>query len=124
VDPDLAQRLRDEMLFEEYGGAMANVPFTETEKNKKSSPPSNPDDYAVKDFDYARQQFEVVDAWYTRYRSVRASDLESIVVDGEDLVAAFKRLAKRLEKESQSRKSIGANLAAEELEIRLKQSRT
>jgi hypothetical protein len=122
VDANVAERLRDEMLFEEYGGEVAgdSVP-DDGNPGRKFRGETAGDDYTVEEFEFARQQFSIVQEWVKACREAHDPvESNSIKKDGKDLEAAFQRLAKRLEKETLSLSASGAFLAAEELGMRLR----
>jgi hypothetical protein len=150
VDPDLAQAMRDELLFEEYGGPVAGDvvvagagggPDGGPEGDEHVSPSTGrgledetendtagrPESYAVPAFVLARQHLRVVDCWAGRVRrtaKLEAGDFErqSVQRGGELLIEAFRRRSLRDQKLGPSR-SIGARLAKEELTVRLKHLR-
>lgn len=131
VDPDLVQTMRDELLFEQYGGAVAveadgEVPIdgeAGPETENEGGGAGHSDSYSVPAFVLARRHLRVVDNWADQVKrsACRATgDFERRTLrrDGELLIEAFKRQADRDEKKGTS--AIGAKLAAEELTIRLK----
>jgi hypothetical protein len=129
VDENVAQTMRDELLFEQYGGRIAaddggegsidsdNEPDAEYE----SAGAGRPDSYAVPAFVLARRHLGVVDNWAGQVkrsatRGTAEFEREVLRRDGELLIEAFKRQADRDDKKG----AIGAKLAAEELTLRLK----
>jgi hypothetical protein len=129
VDENAAQTMRDELLFEQYGGRIAaddggegsidsdNEPDAEYE----SAGAGRPDSYAVPAFVLARRHLGVVDNWASQVkrsatRGTAEFEREVLRRDGELLIEAFKRQADRDDKKG----AIGAKLAAEELTLRLK----
>ena len=148
VGEDVAQEMRDELLFEQYGGRVPEdveeqkptgdghvgetSPPAATEKQPSGDDPGegrkgghrNSDCYAVQTFVLARKHLSVVDNWARRVGAVtRGGTLEFerrvLKRDGELLVAAFQRQADRDSKADPAR-AVGARLAAEELALRLK----
>jgi tyrosyl-DNA phosphodiesterase len=129
VDENLAQTMRDELLFEEYGGYVAadavDVAVTlVTEDGDEGGRSIRPDSYDVPAIVLARRHLGVVDNWANQVKRAakrRTGEFERGVLqrDGELLIEAFKRQADRDEKKG-SAWAIGARLAAEELTLRLK----
>jgi Tyrosyl-DNA phosphodiesterase len=133
VDEDAAQAMRDELLFEQYGGRVATEddgPETppdgpETPPDPKTKNPGRRDNFAVPAFVLARQHFQVVDNWADRMQ--RATECATGEFerrfrrrDGELLGGAFQRQAEHdMKKEPGT--EIGARLAAEEIGLRLKE---
>ena len=142
VDADIVQAMRDDLLFEQYGGLVDTDIGIEPDGSKQEgadgeppdpdckikSPASiKPDSYAVPASELARRHFLVVDNWAShaqRIATLDPGDIErrALQRDGELLVEAFRRQALRDEKTGPAR-AIGAKLAAEELEVRLKHLR-
>ena len=139
VDKDLVERMRDELLFEQYGGRIAfdvddngespseatgeESEGTEDESDDTASP-GRSDSYAVPSFVLARRHLQVVDNWVERLTALvghgtGAFERKVLHRDGKLLLAAFKRQAERDAKHGAER-AIGANIAAEELNLRLK----
>lgn len=157
VDADLAEEMRDALLFEQYEGRAA-PDFDDGKSDDESSAVSDDvdentgddsedvtsedaaavggeleepggavgrnDSYAVPAFVLARRYLTVVDNWADRVgrvagKTAAAFEREWLRRDGELLVDAFGRQAKRDEKAGPAR-AIGARLAAEELSLRLK----
>lgn len=140
VDPDFAQAMRDELLFEQYGGRVASDSegaggdkpddFTggdeidpDGDEGGGEGAAGRQDSYAVPAFVLARRHLTVVDSWADRVEHVTGKataqlEREWLRRDGELLVAAFERQAVRDEKIG-SAGGIGARLAAEELSLRL-----
>jgi Tyrosyl-DNA phosphodiesterase len=129
VDENFAQTMRDELLFEEYGGNVAAdevdaMVTLDIEDGDEGDGSIRPDSYDVPAIVLARRHFGVVDNWANlvkRAAKCRTAEFERGVLqrDGELLVEAFKRQADRDEKK-ESTWAIGARLAAEELALRLK----
>jgi hypothetical protein len=134
VDVDTAQVMRDRLLFEEYGGRLAdpddppidgadpggNGATADLENSQRAG---HDDSYAVPAFVLARQHFAVVDNWAENVRKavplgVHADHQIVGMRDGERLTAAFVRQAKR--EERLGNVSIGAKIAGEEIALRLK----
>ena len=130
MDEDLAQRMRDELLFEQYGGRVGGDAEGEA-PNDGAEPPdeenegdgcARPDSYSVAAFDLARRHLVVVDNWADRVASTGAAgefERELLRRDGELLSEAFQRQAER-DGKKEAAGAIGAKLAAEELALRLK----
>jgi hypothetical protein len=132
LDEDVVQSLRDELLFELYGGRVAaeaeseKPPQGEDEVNQEDEQDGagRADSYSVPGFVLARRHLGIVDNWADRVKLVTrrgTGEFERQVLrrDGELLVEAFKRQADRDNKKGVAC-SIGARLAAEELSLRLK----
>ncbi len=139
VDKDLVERMRDELLFEQYGGRIAfdvednedsleGVSGEESEKTvdepDDTASTGRSDSYAVPTFVLARRHLQVVDNWAERLSALvgqHTGDFERKVLhrDGKLLLAAFRRQVERDAKHG-SERAIGAKLAAEELNVRLK----
>jgi hypothetical protein len=125
--------MRDELLFEQYGGHVAADAEGEEptdgddalgEDDEGDGPGRPPDSYSVPAFDLARRHLGVVDNWadlVKRAATRGTGEFERQVLrrDGELLVKAFERQAERDDKKG-SAWAIGARLAAEELTLRLK----
>jgi len=140
VDKELAQNIRDELLFEQYGGQVAgDLEYQDTaatgpndcepgagqisEEASEGPAAVHTDSFAVPAFVAARNHFRVVDNWADRVkREAKLSngnfERQILQRDGELLIAAFRRQAARDEKQSRAQ-AIGAFLAAEELMLRL-----
>lgn len=139
VDKDLGQIMRDELLFEQYGGQIAEDGVTEdasgvgsddaepeadaTADGAEKPTTGHVDSYAVPAFVAARKHLGVVDNWADRVnreanRSGGTFELQMLRRDGEFLKEAFQRQEKR-DKEQSPAKAIGARLAAEEMALRL-----
>jgi hypothetical protein len=132
VDENVAQSLRDELLFELYGGRVAAD--AEGERRHQGEDELGQDDvqdgtgrtdsYAVPKFVLARRHLSIVDNWADQVNRAAVSgtgEFERHVLrrDGELLVEAFKRQVDRDSKKGAAC-AIGARLAAEELSLRLK----
>jgi hypothetical protein len=129
VDENVAQTMRDELLFEQYGGCIASDDGGEEATGGDNDPDAEyesdgigrPDSYAVPAFVLARQHLGVVDNWADQVersatRGTAEFERKMLRRDGELLIEAFKRQADRDDK----KRAIGAKLAAEELILRLK----
>lgn len=137
VDESVAQSLRDALLFEQYGGRAADD--FDTSGNQATAIVSddmrvdevqggdtggNRDSYAVAAFTLARRHLGIVDSWAVRMGHAMAGEVQAfeqkiVRHDGGLLIDAFKRQAER-DGLPVPANSIGANLAVEELTIRLK----
>ena len=145
---DIGQAMRDELLFEQYGGRVAaddnstieildpdGTPSVGSETESSStdavwegkqgeSGAGRSDSYAVPAFVSAQRHLRVVDQWAdqvmraVKYRTGEF-DRRALRRDGELLVEAFQRQADRDGQKGPSW-AIGARLAAEELTLRLK----
>ncbi len=131
VDENVAQAMRDELLFEEYGGRVAadaegeEPPLGEDELDQDGvqDGAGHTDSYAVPGFVIARRHLGIVDNWADQVNRAAmrwTGEFERHVLrrDGELLVEAFKRQADRDSKKGAAC-AIGARLAAEELSLRL-----
>jgi hypothetical protein len=131
VDEDAAQSMRDELLFELYGGRVAGDAGGEESPPGDDQPDQDDgkdgaghtDSYSVPSFVLARWHLGVVDSWadQVKHAAMRGTgDFERHVLrrDGELLIEAFKRQADRDNKKGAAC-AIGARLAAEELSLRL-----
>jgi Tyrosyl-DNA phosphodiesterase len=131
VDEDVAQRMRDELLFEQYGGRVAADAEGESPTDcddglgdDDGDGPGHLDSYSIPAFVLARRHLGVVDNWAdqvkrTPMRGTGEFEREVIRRDGELLIEAFNRQVDRDGKNG-SGWAIGAKLAAEELALRLK----
>ena len=146
VDENIVQTMRDELLFEQYGGCVAadiedgesrddapepeDVLRTDTQTGGDSEGRIDEDgggrvdSYAVPTFEVARRHLGVVDNWADQVKRAanngwREFEREVLRRDGELLIEAFQRQALRDEKKGSTR-AIGAKLAAEELVLRRK----
>jgi hypothetical protein len=124
VDETLVQAMRDNLLFEQYGGRVAGEERPPGEKdngaNADGSINNNNDSYAVPAFVLARLHLGIVDCWAERVQSKSdISERQWLRRDGELLIMAFRRQSEHDGKISSSN-AIGARLAAEEMELRLK----
>jgi hypothetical protein len=131
VDENAVQSLRDELLFELYGGPVAadaegeEPPQGDEELDQDSGHDGagHTDSYAVPGFVIARRYLGIVDNWADQVKQAamrRTGEFERHVLrrDCELLVEAFKRQADRDSKKGAAY-AIGARLAAEELFLRL-----
>lgn len=132
VDENLAQAMRDELLFEQYGGCLAAHAGGETpidgddaqDQDDEGDGTGRPDSYSVPAFVLARRHLGVVDNWADQVncaatRGTEEFERQVLQRHGELLIKAFTRQADRDEKKG-SAWAIGARLAAEELALRLK----
>ncbi len=132
VDENVAQIMRDELLFEQCGGRVAADAEGEVATGGDETPPEEDeadgagpsDSYAVPAFVLARRHLGVVDNWADQAKQAAARDTEDferrlLLRDGELLIDAFQRQADR-DGKKESAWAIGAKLAAEELTLRLK----
>ncbi len=130
VDPETAQRLMDELLFDKYGGAFPSEEACDlmgsevSEETDLKSVAFN-DDYSVAAFVFARQHLAVVDNWQRALKndSDDPTTRKRILRDGERLIEAFKRQHERDKKteieQNEHGISIGSKLAIEELKLLL-----
>jgi hypothetical protein len=139
VDPDLAELLKDELLFEQYGGRVADDEgdpsagdgsFPEMPDEDEPSTSSSTDglgagndSYAVPAFELARRHLEVVDRWWSLTRKCgegpEGTHARGVLhYDARRLAEAFRRRSKRDSSRSVAL-GLGASLAADELEIHL-----
>jgi hypothetical protein len=138
VDKDLGQMMRDELLFEQYGGQIAEdgvnedtpgvgpddaEPVDATADGVEKPTTGHVDSYAVPAFVAARKHLGVVDNWAGQVnreakRSAGTFELQMLRRDGELLKEAFRRQTRRDERQS-PQQAIGALLAAEEMTLRL-----
>jgi hypothetical protein len=132
VDVDVAQTLRDALLFEQYGGVVASETAGDESaesvgEESEGAGPECPDSYSVPAFVLARRHLGVVDNWADRAEGTAAGEAgvlerQWLRRDGELLIGAFERQAKR-DGEKEPGRAIGARLAAEELALRLNRFR-
>ena len=150
VDPDVAETLRDELLFEQYGGrAVPDSVAEEGEPNRKDrkrddggdesdwiegiDPDPEPDDgaeaarqdsYAVPAFVLARRHLGVVDNWaqqVERVTSKRTADFGRTWLRRDgELLCEAFKRQAKRDDKAGPTRAIGATLAAEELALRLK----
>ena len=139
IDKERGQLIRDRLLFEQYGGPIADddeirdtdaggdddpVPeISATFEEPLEQAATAHDDYSVPAFVAARNHFHVVDNWAEQVKrgsKPGASNFERGILhrDGKFLIGAFERRAARDEAQSPAR-AIAARLAAEELTLRL-----
>ncbi len=142
VDGDVVQAMRDELLFEQYGGRVADDdPLTAPESEEPTGAGPEPggdadpdsdaecegggraDSYAVPAFTLARRHLAVIDNWWARVTGIakRGGQFERDILrrDGELLIEAFRRQAER-DARKESARALGATLAVEELTVRLR----
>jgi len=140
LDEHVVQTLRDELLFEQYGGRTVTEDDQDPDSSWSDSTASdsigasnydkededieqgedrNSDSYAVPSFELARDRLRVVDNWADRVKFAAKSKTSVFRRDGELLVEAFKRQALR-DKKKGAERAIGAELAAQELNLHLK----
>jgi hypothetical protein len=143
VDEDQAELMHDELLFEQYGGAVASetIDIGKDEADpdlapdhpldgqgfdhqEQDDPSAAIDRFAVATFEHARASLGIVDTWASRIAGVRdrseaKRDQRLLYEDGEALLAAFEREVGRLSAKSPTT-AIGSSLAVEELRLRLK----
>lgn len=146
VDENAAQTMRDQLLFEQYGAPVAPEDDNEAttihpratndqagaeleqflggDDDLDEGEVGSPDSYAVPAFVHSRRHLGVVDNWADRVkrlagRGTAQMELRWLRRDGELLVEAFWRQAARDEGKGPGR-ALGANLAAEELSLRLR----
>lgn len=130
VDAAEVQALRDDLLFERFGGRVAedgtggDAAGTVIDLHGDHPQAGPPDSYAVPAFEQAREQSGIVDTWaiqVARLQPNGTSDFErkDLRRDGERLGAAFDRKALRLGA-ARFELAIGATLAAEEMKLRLR----
>jgi len=141
LDEHVVQSMKDELLFEQYGGRLAGEDNSSDEDQKPIgvSPEVTPtdngldkeharqstDSYAVPALVLAREHLSIVDNWAKRLKDAEKSkdgELKWLLRDGEHLSQAFERLVAGDTKRGPA-SSIGAKLAAEEMKLRLNQSR-
>ena len=112
VDPEQAQKLRDQFLLERYGGPAVDVDSIHQDVERQPAEKggaASAADYTVKAWADARAAFGVVDQWRKAFND--ASDplqIERVRLDGEALRALYQRLG-----------DVASKLAAEELCWRL-----
>jgi hypothetical protein len=121
--------MRDQLLLEEYGGLLAEAVEVRHRESDTELPEESPGDRSTDNYDVpaivlARRHLGVVDNWADRVGQVaelRVGQFEHQVLrrDGQLLIEVFKRLETR-DRVKNPGCAIGAKLAAEELEIRLK----
>jgi hypothetical protein len=134
VDQDLLQRILDELLFEQYGGRLdPEVLEDERPEGKQEdglgdsedqSSAIRRDSYAVPSITRAREHWRVVDCWAARLDALSKSgkrdfEWDALCRDGGSLAEAFRRQGER-ERKNAPAAAIGANLATEEMALRLK----
>ena len=132
VDGEAVQRMRDELLFEQYGGqvpsedvAVGEVTgvITTDEDEVEGGGGGPADSYDVPVFTLARQYLDVVDVWADHLaRAERSADgnrREAVLRDGHLLLAA---LARQRDRDTARGPGLGiaARLVAEELAVRVK----
>jgi len=134
VDAELALLLRDQLLFEQYGGRIAledpdtDVPDAdggladgeiEGAGDENGSTSRSHDSYAVPSFELARQHFDIVNNWAARLERSSGANSEALERewlrrDGELLLNAFKRKF-RADGTKNSSIALPSRLADEEL---------
>jgi hypothetical protein len=145
VDENIGQTMKDELLFEQYGGKVATdveeeeqtaggqkpdelilaIPdSTDSEEESEETAVGRSDSYAVPEFVLAQRHLRVVDNWADHVKRAtkgrtEAFERQVLLRDGELLIEAFERQAIRDSKKLPA-KAIGAKLSAEELTLRLK----
>lgn len=140
VDTDSIQTLRDALLFEQYGGRVADdmdaggdavsesfADVASAEDLDEAMAPAangNRDSYAVAAFVLARQYLRIVDNWVARMSHAvtgcsRTFERQIVRHDGELLIEAFHRQVERDGVHDEAH-ALGSRLAAEELKIRLR----
>ena len=136
VDEDLAELMRDELLFEQYGGGVAVPDSTSSSDDDESDVAPDPDvvrdgvddpedeasaandSYAVATFEHARTSLDIVDTWASRVADALAAkhDGRLLYEDGKALFAAFERQMQRFGGKSAAT-ALGPRLAAEETSV-------
>ncbi len=121
-DADVLQSMRDDLLFEQYGGRIAEdedngLGITGSDKQSVKGNES----YAVPALVQARERLSIVDNWAQQVKDAEETNddnnkLEWLRRDGEKLTKAFERRGKL----DAPMIAIGAKLAAEEMELRLR----
>jgi len=119
LDPNEAERLRDELLFEAYGGPVAGDVISR-DGDLRGTPSDSvlADSYAVQGHERARLYLGMVDKWAETLASERQE--ESAHRDGARLADALRRQVER-DGKIQATLCIGAKLAVEEMDLLLKQ---
>jgi len=120
VDPETAQRLRDEFLLQRYGGTEVETESEFESMSELVDSSSKPDgsaakaDYSVQAWLDARAAFNVLDRWQAALEKARRdpSLFERIRLDGQKLRALYER-----------RQGAANALAAEELGWRLEEEK-
>jgi hypothetical protein len=114
-DPDELQRIRDDLLLEQYGGlgdddpaGQQSIGNVDAKKLRTGDKPVASTDYAIWPMTLARRHLDVVDAWTATRGTRRDADL---------LAAAFERRA-CTDAQDDACVGIGARMAAEELRLR------
>ena len=142
IDENVLQELKDNLLFEEYGGRIANDDsddYPGDEQDSGLDPAANEivgesldgqegqksDSYSMPVFELSRERLGIVDNWADRVKKSLnhkhlLDDVQILRQDGETLVEAFKRQAKRDCKKNRAG-TLGAEIAAQEMRARLKQ---
>ena len=133
VSPSRAQALRDELLLEAYGGVFEDTssdsPVFEVEESSQDDDDDierkvgSADSYAVPAVDEARKMMACVDGWAKCVKkALSVADTREqtrLRQDGTALVDAFKRRTQRRRDTGLGSLSVGAKMAAQELEVRL-----
>ena len=131
VDEADIEAMRDQLLFERYGGHIVfeeesqsddpnqNIDLETDLEEYAEGKGGQSDSYAVDTFVSARRHLQVIDNWVDQVNQAKRGSGEFVLQilqrDGCRLFEAFNRQAKRNGKDE-----LGARLAAEELELRLK----
>jgi hypothetical protein len=135
VDADLAEMVRDVLLFERYGGQVGEDADGDRsidgsnarDEDDDAAAYGRPEDYSIPAFDLARRHLRVVDQWARQAEQAKTHDAAALERqwlrrDAELLIEAFQRQAGRDGRKGPAW-AIGARLAAEELAVRLKHFR-
>ncbi len=129
VDPKLAARLMDELLFERYGklnsfdddGELSSEGSDEGSKATEKET-QQPADYTVAVFAQAREYFQIINNWWSSFQKAsqtqQRAELDFLKRDGKMLAEAFKR-REQLQGLKVSHAPIAARLACEEMRNRL-----
>lgn len=125
MDKDEFASIRYQLLFEQYGGRVADDLGGEA----RTGAPDGSDDeedgaaqhvsYSVETLELARAHLTVVDCWANQMKDAPAGERVALLHDGELLIEAFKWQGKR-DARSGEKRAIGARLAEEELGILLR----
>lgn len=130
---EIVQSMRDDLLFERYGGPFvidgaeadgglivdASVGDTFSKGREDiASRPSNAHSYSVPALVLARERLAIVDNWVAKFDDA-ILEKSWLLRDGEQLLEAFERQQIRDSKVGRANE-IGAKLAAEEITLRLR----